>query len=207
MRIISAWMVCTAAIAGIVILLTFVVILASPDDGGGGRIGSRGAAAYFGCFLVLYGAPLAAIPCACVWAWVCNWRPAKPGPYCLSCGYDLTGCTAGVCSECGMPARILGDSLLPRYSVPQKAATLLTVAYAITSFVYVIDVCPRMFSQQYALANMRTDYSGFWVVICSPVFWVIGEVARASVPRVAGRIGMALAAVWILCMIVTFSRF
>jgi len=42
---------------------------------------------------------LTAIPTA--WLWHRDRRRIRPG-CCLRCGYDLTGNTSGVCSECGM---------------------------------------------------------------------------------------------------------
>ena len=44
--------------------------------------------------------PLAAIPTVILWR---RDRGFPPG-YCQSCGYDLTGNTTGVCSECGAAA-------------------------------------------------------------------------------------------------------
>ena len=44
---------------------------------------------------------LTAIPTA--WLWHRDRRRVRPG-CCLRCGYDLTGNTSGVCSECGLPA-------------------------------------------------------------------------------------------------------
>ena len=43
---------------------------------------------------------LTAIPTA--WLWHRDRRKIRPG-CCLRCGYDLTGNTSGVCSECGLP--------------------------------------------------------------------------------------------------------
>ena len=42
----------------------------------------------------------AAIPTA--WLWHRDRHRVRPG-CCLRCGYDLTGNTSGVCSECGLP--------------------------------------------------------------------------------------------------------
>jgi len=50
------------------------------------------------CWLLLV---LTAIPTA--WLWHRDRRRIRPG-CCLRCGYDLTGNTSGVCSECGLPA-------------------------------------------------------------------------------------------------------
>lgn len=49
---------------------------------------------------------LAFVPTACLWyrdarRWYCHWRRFPPG-HCARCGYDLTGNTSGVCSECGL---------------------------------------------------------------------------------------------------------
>jgi len=53
---------------------------------------------------------LTAIPTA--WLWHRDQRRIRPG-CCLRCGYDLTGNTSGVCSECGdkvHPPVVLADS-------------------------------------------------------------------------------------------------
>ena len=39
-----------------------------------------------------------------IWQWYCRWWRYPPG-HCQRCGYDLTGNTSGVCSECGNKVR------------------------------------------------------------------------------------------------------
>ena len=46
--------------------------------------------------------PTALFSLTTVWLWKSSFRRIPPG-YCNECGYDLTGNTSGVCSECGAP--------------------------------------------------------------------------------------------------------